>query len=315
MRYANKVKHYSVRYWEIGNENWNNGKGTPQEMAGIVAEFSQAMKAVDPTIKIGSSGNGNGWWSKFLPIAAPHLDFLTLSLYNAWGWKSYARFAQSPAPDLIGDARTALNAIDRYAPAADRARLRVIVSETNSKDYSDGGWPGTNTLGHCLVTFATLGRLMQHPRIITAMVWTSRWIKDEEAERSQWYALGPQNEILPTGRAIALWGQFVQDKMIAVDGGNDQVSAFASRSTDGKAMTVWILNRGYQAANDVRVAIKSPIAYRQAVTYQLFGTGPDDAHPQWLQMGTRPVSGSTLSNLSCPGVSVTVISLRVKKLL
>nr|MDQ2687571.1 hypothetical protein [Armatimonadota bacterium] len=142
VHYANITKRYGVQYWEIGNENWNNATGTAAEMAGIVTEFSRAMRAVDPTIKIGSSGNGDGWWSQFLPIAAPAIDFVTLSLYNCWDWKSYARFAQPLAPNLIGDAQTALNAIDRHAPPADKGRLQVVVAETNSTDFSKDGWPG-----------------------------------------------------------------------------------------------------------------------------------------------------------------------------
>ena len=308
VHYANVVRKYGVKYWEIGNENWHNGTATPTEMASIVGEFSRAMKAVDPTIKIGSSGNSDGWWSRFLPTAAPSLDFLTLSLYNCWGWKSYARFTQPPAPELIGDARTALNAIDRYALPADKGRLKVIVSETNSKDYSDGGWPGTNTLGHTLVTFETLGRLMAQPRILTAMVWTTRWINDAEAKTSQWYALGPDNEILPTGRAIALWGRFVHADLLAVSGGTDLVTGYASRSADGRALTVWIVNRGL-AALSVALALPPSSHSRTATLWRLSGTGPDDPSPRWGRMGTAPVKNGTISPLPCPGVSVTVVTL------
>lgn len=309
VRYA-KTKKYGVKYWEIGNENWNNHKATPVEMARIVTEFSRAMKAVDPTIKVGASGNNDGWWSKFLPAAAPALDFINLSLYNCWGWKGYDHFVSLPPnADTVGDVETALNAIDKYAPQADRDRLRVIVSEYNSKDYSQGGWPGVNTLGHCLVSFDSLGQVMAHPHVLTAMVWTTRWMDDAEAKDSQWYALGPDNEILPTGRAIALWGQFAQKEMIAVDGASGPISAYASRSSDGRAMTVWVLNRGDAPVSDVEVRIKSPVSYHEATLHRLSGTGPDDPNPLWENIGSVPVSGNAVSPLTCPGVSVTVLSL------
>ncbi len=309
VRYANITKKYGVRYWEIGNENWNNGKGTPEDMAEIVIRFSRAMKAADPGVQLGSSGNGRGWWAKFLPIAAPALDFLTLSLYNCWDWKGYDHFVQHPEEDTIGDVETALKAIDRDAPPADRGRLKVVVAETNSKDYSQNGWPGTNTLGHTLVTFDTLGRVMAQPRVLSAMVWTTRWMNDGEANGSQWYALGPDNEILPTGRAVALWGQFVQSERVAVTGGDRTVSGYASRSGDGQDLTVWVLNRGYEKANDVRILLHSPRPYHQAATYQLSGTGPDDAAPRWGQLSPHAVAGHAVSGLSCPGVSVTVLVL------
>lgn len=200
VNYANRVKQYDIKYWEIGNENWHNGTAKAAEMASIVVEFSRAMKAVDPTIRIGSSGNNPGWWSQFLPVAAPALDFISMSLYNAWNWKSYDYFVQHPNVDLIADARSASAVIEKHAPAADRARLKLIVVETNSKDFSEKGWPSDNTLGHAIVTFETLGRLMQQERVASAMIWTTRWVKDAEALKSQWYALGANNEILPPGK-------------------------------------------------------------------------------------------------------------------
>jgi len=203
-----------------------------------------------------------------------------------------------------------LAAIDRYVSETDRSRLKVVVSETNSKDYSANGWRDTNTLGHALVTFDTLGLLLQKERVLSAMVWTTRWMDDAEAWDRQWYALGPNNEILPTGRAVALWGQFLQRQVIAVDGGNDLVSAYASRSADGTTLTVWIINRGYARSDGLSLAITSPVRYRQAVLHRLSGTGPDDVNPRWKRLRVFRVTGNAVRRLSCPGISVTVLSLR-----
>ncbi len=312
VRYSNIVRKYGVRYWEIGNENWNNGTATPTEMAQIVGEFSRAMKAVDPTIKIGSSGNSNGWWSKFLPVAAPSIDFLSLSHYNTWGWKSYGYIIQHPETDLAQDAREAAEAIDKYAPQADRARLKVIVAETNSKDYSEGGWRGDNTLGHAIITFDTLGRLMEQPRIASAMIWTTRWIKDEEAARTQWYALGPRNEILPTGRAGMLWS-FAHKYLCAIEsvGGNSaQLSCYSSCSQDRGALTIWIINRGLEPVNISSLAIRSQVLYRNSTLRRLSGTGPDDENATWKPEAAPVVKANALSGLACPGVSVSVIELQ-----
>src|SRR5215468_2971783 len=66
VRYANITKGYHARYWTIGNENYGNGyyganweadnhadKSASAYAAGVVA-FADAMKAVDPTVKIGA---------------------------------------------------------------------------------------------------------------------------------------------------------------------------------------------------------------------------------------------------------------------
>lgn len=308
VKYANITKKYGVKYWEIGNENWHNETATAEEMAQIVVEFSQAMRAIDPTILVGSSGNNENWWKEFLPVAAPHLDFLSLSLYNAWQWKSYAYWPAHPDADLIASVRATLSAIDRYAPAADRARLKVVVAETNSKDYSDGGWKDDNTLGHAIVTFETLGQLMQQPRVLSVMVWTTRWVKDDEAAHSQWYALGPHNELLPTGRAVALW-KFAQPKMLEVTGSSGSIAAYASCNEDKSALTIWIVNRDLKAAPNIALAINAPVAYRTAETWRFTGDGPDDSAPTWQQIESVAIDNNR-ANVVCPAVSVTVLSLR-----
>lgn len=313
VRYANVTKKYGVKRWEIGNENWHNTTAPPAEMARIVVRFTQAMKAVDPTIQVGASGNKMDWWGAFLPIAAPHLDFLTVSVYDCWEWKSYDHFPAHPHADLLDQARVALQAIDRFTTGADRARLRVVVAETNSKDYSKDGWPGTNTMGHALVTFATLGAMLCEPRIDAAMVWTTRWMKDEEARESQWYALGDDNLPLPTGWALGLWGAHLNDRMVAVDGGDGLVTAWASASSTatvhGHKLTAWIMNKGLEPVTGIRVALRQPGAFRSVSVDRYAGDGPDDATPRWTPvLDAPPLADGAVTGLTCPGVSVTVLT-------
>lgn len=59
VRYANKEKNYNVRYWEIGNETYLPSSRLAlkaAQYADAAAKISRAMKAVDPTIKIGFVG-------------------------------------------------------------------------------------------------------------------------------------------------------------------------------------------------------------------------------------------------------------------
>src|SRR5436190_1896173 len=66
VRYANVTKGYGAKYWEIGNEIYGNGHygadweadshpaKTPVEYANNVVAYADAMKAVDPSVKIGA---------------------------------------------------------------------------------------------------------------------------------------------------------------------------------------------------------------------------------------------------------------------
>jgi hypothetical protein len=107
VRYANVSHNYGVRYWEIGNENYGNGHygaaweadnhadKSPAAYANGVVAFAEAMKAVDPTVKIGAvlttpgnwpdgivAGGDAGTWNQVvLSIAGSHIDFVTVHWY------------------------------------------------------------------------------------------------------------------------------------------------------------------------------------------------------------------------------------------
>jgi len=56
VRYC-KEKNYKVPYWAIGNETYWHPIMTAREYGALVKRYSQAMKAVDPSIKIGANGH------------------------------------------------------------------------------------------------------------------------------------------------------------------------------------------------------------------------------------------------------------------
>ena len=74
VQYANVTKGYGVKYWEIGNEIYGNGyygadweaddhaSKSPATYAANVVQYASAMKAVDPTIKIGAVLTLPGNW-------------------------------------------------------------------------------------------------------------------------------------------------------------------------------------------------------------------------------------------------------------
>jgi hypothetical protein len=101
VRYANIEKGYGVKYWEIGNEGYGNGHygsaweaddhpdKSPAGYANLVRDYAVAMKAVDPTIKVGAvlttpgewpdgitaAGDAGTWNQVVLSTAGPLVDF------------------------------------------------------------------------------------------------------------------------------------------------------------------------------------------------------------------------------------------------
>ena len=299
VRYS-KAHGCGVRYWEIGNEDWNH-RATPESMAQVVMKFAAEMKKADPAIQVGASGNNDAWWSRFLPIAGSSLDFLTVSEYTGWDWKRFDKFEERP--ELADTALGAVRAIQRYAPPAARERLRVIVSETNTKDYAEGGWPDNNDLGHALVTFATLGRLASQPLIESAMIWTTRWMTDTEAPSSEFYALDAKNRLIPTGQALKMWGRYTQAELIGTEGED----AFAARSADGRLMTVWILNRETSPCT-VHVTLDGDQPYTLVRPHRFAGVSQGDRRPVETALPAIELRHNSWSE-EVPPLSVTAYTL------
>ncbi|MEU4224745.1 cellulose binding domain-containing protein [Nonomuraea sp. NPDC026600] len=157
VRSANVTKGYGVKYWEIGNENYGNGHygsaweaddhadKSPAEYARHVVSYADAMKAADPTIKIGAvlttaanwpdaivADGDNGTWNKVvLSIAGPKIDFVILH------WYPGALDKAAHVPDMIQLTR---QQIAKYAGSGSD-RIGIAMTEFNTGSSS----AGTNT--------------------------------------------------------------------------------------------------------------------------------------------------------------------------
>lgn len=166
VRYANVTKGYGVKYWEIGNEVYGNGvygaywetdlhaAHDPGTYGKNVAQFASAMKAVDPTIKIGAvlvapgrwpDGQSPDWNANVLAQCGSAIDFVVVHWYpQDPGSESDAGLLAAPQNASTGIAAMAskLKAlINQYGGARARS-IQIMVTETNSVSYN----PGKQTL-------------------------------------------------------------------------------------------------------------------------------------------------------------------------
>lgn len=180
VRYANITKGYGVKYWAIGNETDYNSNGNPgaTQYANDLISFSDAMKAVDPTIKIGAQGKTTGWFQTVLTRAAAKIDFLDVHDYAGSDWGLGYDSFRNYAKDLTGSATMAINAINAYAPAADKERLKVIVSEMGAHSFT-GAWDTGNDIGHAIVFFEQIGRHVKMPKVDFVQYWNTRWTDND----------------------------------------------------------------------------------------------------------------------------------------
>ncbi len=125
---------YGVMYWEIGNEIYGEtAAGRPddvEEYAQDLIQFSQAMKAVDPEVKIGAVGaviaHWHQWWNdsphewnpRLLQIAGDHIDFLVVHCHypgitEVTGRNLY-RAGMAGAEQALMDLREVRSVIDAH---------------------------------------------------------------------------------------------------------------------------------------------------------------------------------------------------------
>lgn len=166
VRYANITKGYGVKYWEIGNEVYGNGfyggawetdlhaQKDPATYGRNVAQFVKAMKAVDPSIRIGAVLTAPGYWpdgqspdwnANVLAQCGSVIDFVIVHWYPQEPWtESDAGLLAAPQNATRGVAAmaTKLKALIRQYGGARAANIEIMITETNSVTFN----PGKQTL-------------------------------------------------------------------------------------------------------------------------------------------------------------------------
>lgn len=171
---ASKKGHtYGIRYWEVGNEMYGDGtygatwevnhkSHDPTTYAQGVVSYAAAMKAVDPSIRVGAVLTAPGNWpdgqvndaspqpwnDTVLPIACGAVDFVVVHWY-AQGptGESDAALLMSPqkgestsvsyTPDIPSMVATLKSLINQYC-GAHASAVQIMVTETNSVSYNPG---------------------------------------------------------------------------------------------------------------------------------------------------------------------------------
>jgi hypothetical protein len=153
VRYANVTKGYGAKYWTIGNENYGNGHyganweadnhedKSPAGYAGLVVDYADQMKAVDPSIKVGAvltmpgnwpdaltaEGDQGSWNQVVLSLAGSKIDFVDVHWYPGGSTAAESLTKTEHVEDAMYLLR---RQIARYVP--ERAdRIGISLTELN----------------------------------------------------------------------------------------------------------------------------------------------------------------------------------------
>ena len=347
VRYANITKGYGVKYWEIGNEIYGNGyygngwetddhaSKSPATYAQNVIQYASAMKAVDPSVKIGAvvtlpgnwpdsvvgSGDDGDWNKIVLSAAGSAIDFVIVHWYPSPAGP--ADMLGEPA-QVAGELAQLRQEIDQYA-GPDGPRIQIAMTEVNSG-------VDTTTQPDALFGADTYMTALQNG-VFTVNWWdthngaTSIGVAPDGAtDYDDWGVLSsatcvgstcepPLNTPFPTYFAIAMLSKLglPGDVMVGAGTDNQLVAAHAVRNADGD-LSVMLVNKDPASSYQVSLhyagftpAAASPTVYSygdegSAITSATQGTASSQVLPPYSieTVVLQPQAGSQ-SALSAPG--------------
>ncbi|BCY08524.1 cellulose binding domain-containing protein [Actinoplanes sp. L3-i22] len=285
VRYANVTKGYGAKYWTIGNENYGNGHygsaweaddhadKSPKEYSDNVIAYAKAMKAVDPSVKIGAvltmpgnwpdgivaAGDSGTWNQEVLTRAGSAIDFVDVHWYpgGAGPAETLGKTAQ------LQDAAYLLRRQISTYGGDSAGRIGISMTETNVD-------AGRNTQpGALFLADAYSGLLAQG--VFTVQWWNVHNGPDKAstvAGQTDYNDFGllssgtctadgsacepPLNTPFAPYHALSLMGDFARtgDQFVGTGSDNALVGAHAVRRADGD-LAVLLINKDPDAAHTV----------------------------------------------------------------
>ena len=334
VRYANVTKDYDVTYWTVGNENYGNGHygaaweadehadKSPAEYAANVVSYAEAMKAVDPDIKVGAvltmpgnwpdglvgAGDQGTWNQTVLARAGSVIDFVDVHWYPGGSTAAEALSRTAHIEDAMALLR---EQIDRYA--GERAgRIGISLTETNV-DIGRNTQPGALFLAD-----AYSGLLEQG--VFTVQWWNVHngiGTVSTVAGQTDYGDFGllssgnctadnsvcqpPLNTPFAPYHALTVMSTFARpgDQLVRAGTDDPLVSAHAARRPNGD-LAVLLLNKDPEAARTVDIDYHgwTPAAGTPVVTSYLNGGS-----------GVQTAPGGTAASQTLPAYSLTLVAL------
>jgi len=347
--YSNVTKGYGFKYWEIGNEcygSWENDthavKWDPYSYALEVQACAAAMKAVDPTIKIGVvivTGEDQYANNQNHPATNPrtgqvHYGWtpVMLSTLKSLGvtpdYVIYHRYEQAPghesdagllqaAATWKNDAANLRQQINDYMGTAGPG-IEIVCTENNSV-YSNPGKQTTSLVNGLYLADST-GQLLQTE--FNAMVWWDlrNGVDTSNNNSSSLYGwrqygdygiMSSQGGPYPTYYVHKLLSHFARggEQIVTASSNSSLVAAYAALGPDG-TLDLLVINKdpGSDASAQIDITGYTP----GSATVYWYGVPQDKAAKNGS--GSPDISQTTAAasasfTYTFPAYSATVLSL------
>ncbi len=314
VRWANKKMGYHVKYWEIGNElegDWELGNTRPdgskmdaKKYAALYLKFAKAMKAVDPTIKIGGATNSNDsivFVEELIKTAGAHVDFISFHTY--------------PVDSKIKEPRDLLNETARLSKATDKIRAWLKEYQPERADEIEIGITEWHVKVHEDDSTCNLVSGLWSTRFIGEMFknrvdFANQWDTFSTTSHGGHGLFDSKTVTSPRGSywALWLWSNHMGDKLVksTITGHKDLIS-FAT--IDGKTPAILLIN---QSSTESITSNLTGLEYTQARTIEFSHSSylwnPYAQKPFWSIAPTeKTLDLKSNKSIKLPPLSATVI--------
>lgn len=357
VQYANVTKNLGIKLWEVGNENYgsweadnNNRPHDPVTYANRFKQYVQAMKAIDPTIKIGAvvqasedsdanyadetvvnprTGTSHKGWTAVLLSTLNSLgvtpDFVSFHRYEQGPGGENDAYLLNSSATWKNDAASIRQMLNDYLGASG-PQVEINCTENNSV-YTDPGKQSTS-LVNGLFLADSIGNLMK-TEFNSLFWWDLRNGQDSSKNNSPslygWRNYGDYGIVnganpagpadrYPTFYIYKLLTHFSRGGETVVPASSDfnGLAAYAVRAADGVRVLVINKNRTETLNGSITLNGFSPAPQAQLYRY---GIPQDEA--AHTGSGSADVESASLSipgktfTYSAPPYSATVITLAV----
>lgn len=279
VKFCNVDHNYNVKYWEIGNENYQAseaGSHDPATYAQRFGDFYAAMKAADPTIKIGMAGTYsantkgdtgteyNGWGPAVLKALKVTPDFYVVHYFPVVRWSNTpheddADLLQYPH-DWAAIAQIVRGMLNQTLGAA-ASGVEILATENDSP----GGNPGKQSVSivNALYLADSLGQALSTE--IAGYLWWDlhngydprnnnspvlygyREYGDYGLLSSPDNPASPANTPYPAYYALQLWSEVASpgSRLVASASNDVLLPVYASVRPDGKLALI-VINKSSQ---------------------------------------------------------------------
>lgn len=344
VRYANIEKGYNIKYWEIGNEPefFRDAYAvTPLEYAARIREYSDAMKAVDPTITIMGPANAQpmqmtSWTKPVLSTLADlnkPLDAISIHWYPLWGGQTNPNSSSFPTIDNLltyegtdypnsyinwanqfTDTTPTDNLVsyrDQYAPGA-----LLGITELGQVTGGEEGAGIGDTMAGALWLGDVLGRLAYHQ-----MDFVTQFL----LQGNQAYGLMDINKnVRPAYYLYPMLNRYFGDQMVATSSSDNQnLTIWGSKRTGvNNKLYLMVINKNQTQDLSATINLSNFIPESTASSWVLNApainsqSGANINGIQVASNGTLPtIPGNTITGVSnsftrtFPAHSITMVEL------